>query len=145
MRFPFCRLVLSVFLFTVHVAHADTQDDRRLQSDIKIPDIAPPIDSGLPISPQPANAMLSVDEQMLLTNPTLLSRAMLSVLVANDVAGTQLLLPIYQKQPSEIIESEMVDWGSAVLAGAESRHDQASKIYQSLHNQYPNNALLPLD
>lgn len=141
MRFPFCRLALSVFLFSVHVAHADTQDDRRLQSDVKIPDITPPIDSALPIPPQPANAMLSVDEQMLLANPTLLSRAMLSVLVANDVAGTQLLLPIYQKQPSEIIESEMVDWGSAVLAGAKSRHDQASKIYQSLHDQYPNNTL----
>lgn len=136
----FCRLIFPVLLLACHAAYADMQDDRRLQSDMTLPKMMLPSDVVLPM-PSVANGVLEIDEQALLANPSLLSRAMLSVLVANDVSGTRLLLPIYQKQDGQFIESELLIWADAVLSGAAGKHGKASDIYRSLYQQYPNNVL----
>lgn len=136
----FCRLIFPVLLLACHAAYADMQDDRRLQSDMTLPKMMLPSDVVLPM-PSVSNGVLEIDEQALLANPSLLSRAMLSVLVANDVSGTRLLLPIYQKQDDQFIESELLIWADAVLSGAAGKHGKASGIYRSLYQQYPNNVL----
>lgn len=135
--------MLPIVVSICHTAYADTQDDRRLQSEMRLSDLAPPAKS---ISPMPTavQGVLSVDEQVLLANPALLSRAMLSVLVANDVAGTRLLLPIYQKQDGQVIESEMLIWADAVLSGADGKHGKAWRVYQSLYKKYPDNTLFAI-
>lgn len=140
-------IVLQVF-FGATLAHAtasgkQTQDDRRLQlSDFD--NIAVPNPSSAVMQTPPANVAMSVDEIMLLNNPELLSHAMLSALLYDNSEGVSILLPIYQKQGEESIEPEMITWSNAVLAIKNQHYPTAVKLYQSLHDQYPENQLFAI-
>lgn len=120
----------------------NNQDDRRWQNNQTATLISPPMDSfDTPSLPVNNDGVAQVDEQILLANPDLLSRAMLSALIYNNLEGVAVLLPIYQKQTDELIEAQMVAWAKAVLATKNQDFAAASQLYQTLHEQYPTNSL----
>lgn len=84
---------------------------------------------------------LEVDEQDLIANPKLLSRALLSALVSDNAEHVQMLLPIYNKQTVTNIESDMLIWAEAVIASDQKRLLTAIKYYQTLADKYPHQAL----
>lgn len=117
-----------------------TQDDRRLDVQSFDKQIIPPPEPTIVQTPPP-NMAMSVDETVLLNNPELLARAMLSALVYHNAEGVETLLPIYQKQAKESIETPMLVWANAVLATKKQDHTTAITLYQSLIKDYPENQL----
>lgn len=135
-------LLLSVGLMCHVQAHANiidqTQDDRRLQ--LSDTNSAPPPSPAQPAIPTDTQ-VINIDESTLLNSPELLARAMLSALVYNNIDGVRTLLPIYQKQPKDLIEYPMIVWANAVLSTQNQEHKTAIKLYKDLKNNYPDNRL----
>lgn len=131
-------MVLPMAVFAQHTG----ADDRRLQqqsdTDLVFEAPKPP----MPTPNTSATALvLEVDEKQLLENPTLLSRALLSALVADNHEQVAVVLPIYKKQPVANIEPDMLIWANAVLARGEHRPDEAVGHYRALLDKYPHHAL----
>lgn len=136
----FIQIFAMVNIAYANVSDKQTQDDRRLQiSDFDNTTIVKP-KSVILEKPQP-NVAVSVDEIMLLNNPELLARAMLSALLYNNIEGVSVLLPIYQKQAKESIEPQMITWANAVLATKNQDYPNAIKLYQNLNHEYPENQI----
>lgn len=117
-------------------------DDRRLQqqSDEQLVFEMSTPSMPTPSTPETAS-VLEVDEKQLLDNPALLSRALLSALVADSAEQVAVVLPIYEKQPATDIEPDMIIWAKAVLARGEHRPDEAVGHYRALLDKYPHHAL----
>ncbi|WII95768.1 tetratricopeptide repeat protein [Moraxella haemolytica] len=84
---------------------------------------------------------MTVDDEMLLAQPELLARAMLSALVYHQSDGVEILLPIYEAQPQALIETPMVTWAKATIATKHQDHRTAITLYQNLVKDYPDNQL----
>lgn len=63
--------------------------------------------------------VLQVDGETLLKNPELLSRAMYSAVVSNNIAGIRVILPIYLQQARQ--DKMLALYAQGILAQAEGR------------------------
>lgn len=139
----FYKTALYFALSTLTIdAYADTQDDRRIQTQWQ-PIYALPTAPPLQQAPEVVNrgGAVEMSERELLANTELLSRAMLSALVYNNADNVALLLPIYRRQKSELIDKEMLSWAMAVVNVAEGDFGEAVRKYRYLHQKYPNNLM----
>ncbi|MDO4442095.1 MAG: porin family protein [Moraxella sp.] len=137
-------LLVGAMLLPLMQAHANQideqiQDDRRRQADQPF-EIPKPAEPELPIDVPQAQA-ITVDKKMLLSQPELLARAMLSALVYHQTDGVEALLPIYEAQPQALIEVPMLTWAKATIATKHQDHRTAVALYQELLEDYPNNQL----
>lgn len=137
LRLPF--LLLGMVTCSTYAATPNTQDDRRLQSDVIINPLPPPITPQNPIASN--DGALEVDEATLLANPALLAHALLSALTYDHADGVAVLLPIYQKQDHQYLQNEMLDWAKAVLAIQQGDVAQGIAHYKHLTQAYPSNEL----
>lgn len=123
-------------------ALANDQDDRRRQSEWQP---TPPPTALTPNAP-PAQVgqgrAVEMSEKELLANPELLTRAMFSALVYNNADNVALLLPIYKRQKSALIDDELVWWAMAVLNTAEQDFNEAVKKYRALYKKHPKNPII---
>lgn len=89
--------------------------------------------------PQQNNKAIKVNEKILLANPKLLQRAMLSVVLTKQIAGIQAILPIYQQWQGK--DLALVLYGQGLLAYSEENYKQAIDFYRhliALHPEYSN-------
>lgn len=63
--------------------------------------------------------VLQIDGETLLKNPELLSRAMYSAVVSNNIAGIRVILPIYLQQAQQ--DKMLALYAQGILAQAEGR------------------------
>ncbi|MFT0547719.1 surface lipoprotein assembly modifier [Allopusillimonas ginsengisoli] len=78
---------------------------------------------------------LEVDEAMLLANPDLLRRAMVSAMRSDNTAGIVVLLPVYEKSASP--DPVLLDYARAIQARLQGRHTTAVQHYTQLLAQVP--------
>lgn len=74
--------------------------------------------------------VLQVDGETLLKNPELLSRAMYSAVVSNNIAGIRVILPIYLQQARQ--DKMLALYAQGILAQAEGRVKEAVSHYREL-------------
>ncbi|MFA9487135.1 MULTISPECIES: hypothetical protein [unclassified Moraxella] len=84
---------------------------------------------------------MTVDDEMLLAQPELLARAMLSALVYHQSDGVEILLSIYEAQPQALMGTPIVTWAKATIATKHQDHRTAITLYQNLVKNYPDNQL----
>lgn len=74
--------------------------------------------------------VLQIDGETLLKNPELLSRAMYSAVVSNNIAGIRVILPIYLQQAQQ--DKMLALYAQGILAQAEGRVKEAVSHYREL-------------
>ena len=79
---------------------------------------------------QAQSRVVQVNAETLLANPELLSRAMVSALAAQNIAGIKVLLPIYTQWPQH--DAGLAKFARATVAQAEGRSGEAVKLYREL-------------
>ena len=79
---------------------------------------------------QEKGKVLQIDGETLLKNPELLSRAMYSAVVSNNIAGIRVILPIYLKQAQQ--DKMLVLYAQGILAQADGRVKEAVSYYRRL-------------
>ena len=72
---------------------------------------------------QEKGKVLQIDGETLLKNPELLSRAMYSAVVSNNIAGIRVILPLYLKQAQQ--DKMLVLYAQGILAQADGRVKEA--------------------
>ena len=73
---------------------------------------------------------MQIDGETLLKNPELLSWAMYSAVVSNNIAGIRVILPIYLKQAQQ--DKMLVLYAQGILAQADGRVKEAVSYYRRL-------------
>ncbi|EPH8870868.1 surface lipoprotein assembly modifier [Neisseria gonorrhoeae] len=74
--------------------------------------------------------VLQIDGETLLKNPELLSRAMYSAVVSNNIAGIRVILPIYLQQAQQ--DKMLALYAQGILAQADGRVKEAISHYREL-------------
>lgn len=74
--------------------------------------------------------VLQIDGETLLKSPELLSRAMYSAVVSNNIAGIRVILPIYLQQAQQ--DKMLALYAQGILAQADGRVKEAISHYREL-------------
>ena len=98
--------------------------------------------SALAEEAQAPSRVVQVNAETLLTNPELLSRAMVSALAAQNIAGIKVLLPIYTQWPQH--DAGLAKFARATVAQAEGRSGEAVKLYRELIAAEPDSSAVRL-
>lgn len=93
-------------------------------------------------APPKQEKVLEVDEKTLLENPELLSRAMYSAVMAQNIEGIKVLLPIYRKWPKH--DQEMALFGQALVYQYSGKAGEAVKLYRILISTQPDSSIIRL-
>ncbi len=86
---------------------------------------------------------VQVDEQNLLAKPSLLKRAMQSVVLTKQVEGIEVVLPIYQKLPDA--DLLMIVYAKGLLAHSKGQFDKAINYYREIIAHNPEMSAVRLD
>lgn len=86
--------------------------------------------------------VMEVDEKTLLDNPELLSRAMYSAVMTQNVDGIKVLLPIYRKWPKH--DKEMAVFAQALVYQHNGQAAEAIKLYRILISAQPDSQIIRL-
>ncbi len=86
---------------------------------------------------------LQVDEQNLLANPSLLKRAMQSVVLTKQIEGIEVVLPIYQKLSDA--DPLVIAYAKGLLAHSKGLFDKAINYYREIIAHNPEMSMVRLD
>ena len=110
------------------------------QPELQLRPAEPPVQNGRQVSPllpkegsEPR--VLQVDEQLLLSEPALLTRAMDSALLSGNIEAVRHLLPIYLKWPQH--DAGKARYAQALLAQADGKAGEAVDIYREIIAEHP--------
>ena len=123
--------ILAAFCLPVW---ADTPPEPRTEPELRLrtaqPQRSDAQQSALAEEAQAQSRVVQVNAETLLANPELLSRAMVSALAAQNIAGIKVLLPIYTQWPQH--DAGLAKFARATVAQAEGRSGEAVKLYREL-------------
>ncbi|VEH86332.1 outer membrane protein OmpU [Neisseria animaloris] len=134
----FCSLAFfssAVFADTVPFPRPEPQVEPELKLHTAEPSVLDATDKPKPVTETKQEQVLEVNAQMLLENPELLSRAMYSAVMMQNMAGIKVLLPIYEKWPQH--DKGLAKFGRALVAQSEGRAKEAVKLYRELIAEQP--------
>ncbi|MDO1508776.1 MULTISPECIES: surface lipoprotein assembly modifier [unclassified Neisseria] len=104
------------------------------------PSVLDAVDKPKPVTETKQEQVLEVNAQMLLENPKLLSRAMYSAVMMQNVAGIKVLLPIYEQWPQH--DKGLAKFGRALVAQSEGKAKEAVALYRELIAEQPDAAVI---
>lgn len=93
-------------------------------------------------TPPAQEKILEVDAKTLQDNPELLSRAMYSAVMSQNIEGIKVLLPIYRQWPQ--YDKEMALFGQALVYQYNGRVGEAVKLYRILISAQPDSTVIRL-